>query len=311
MDGEGFCHPVAVRIALGCLCMALLTVCARGAETTRPKLDPGDVVYFQSFDESPLGPYTADNMKKDWRTITDFSPQDLGPRLEIVEGKEAYQGRSLRLLCPKGTMGGPTPGGAYWLQSLGKGNEEMYLSYMVRFPKDFDFVQGGKLPGIAGGVLIKAGQGPSSTGWLARIYWNSGRDSAMSQYVYSLNQRGAYGDHFFWEADHKPVSFARDVWHHVESRVVMNTPDQSDGILQAWANGKLVVDKHDMRWRNTKEIAVDNFVFSVFFGGSGEKYMTSKDEYIYFDHFLLSRKYAGPPAGAGEPAKSGTGAETK
>lgn len=307
-----------MRIAPGVLLTLVLTVCAWGADapqpivapkptsTPKPTLAASDVVYAVDFDKTPVGPYGSYNLRKDWKNLADLFPEDaLMDRLEIVEGKDAFKGRSLRLMCPKGTAGGPTAGGAGWIMNLGKGNREMFLSYWVRFAPGFEYAGGGKLPGFCGGEFPKPGKGASTTGWSQLIYWNAGRNHAICQYVYSLDQRDAYGDHFFWRAD-RPVAFQPNIWSHVETRVVMNRPGQRDGILQSWANGRLVLDKRDMNWRNKDTVGVDQFVFTVFFGGSGPEYESKKDEYIYFDNFVISRKYAGPKVVLPEPEPPST-----
>lgn len=300
-------RPVVVRIVLGCSLTAFLIVSAWSADITtpttppttepaEPKLQSSDVIFYQHFDNSRVGPYKT--LHGDWKHLSEVTPGggQFSQRLTIVEGPEAFKGRSMRLLCPKGTASGPMAGGACWFVDLGKGNQEMYCSYMVKFNSKFEFSQGGKLPGLSGGVFPSPGKGAQQNGWCAVILWNAGWRHSISNYVYHLDQKDKYGDFFWWDNKGKTVAFQPGVWMHVETHVKMNSaPDKHDGIIQDWANGQLVLDRQDVRWRNTNSVGVDKFVFTVFFGGSGPGYESKKDEYIYFDNFVISRKRAGPP----------------
>jgi hypothetical protein len=68
----------------------------------------------------------------------------------------------------------------------------------------------------------------------------------------------------------------------------MNTPGKTDGVFQAWFDGTRVLNLQSIRFRDDTSYAIDMLMFSVFFGGSDETFATSKDEYLYFDDFVLS-----------------------
>jgi hypothetical protein len=64
----------------------------------------------------------------------------------------------------------------------------MRLSYYVRFSENFDFVKGGKLPGLFGGVGNSGGEIPDGTdGFSTRFMWRRNGDFKPqgSQYVAS------------------------------------------------------------------------------------------------------------------------------
>jgi hypothetical protein len=262
-------------------------------ETQGSRLAPADVLFSINLDAAPEGPYSHDAWKKDWPTCT--WEEGLDKRVSIVGGTDAFSGRSLRVLYPKDGVG-PEEGGAQWNLKLRESCPEVYCSYMVRFGSGFDFVKGGKLPGLAGGKANTGGRKPDGNdGWSARIMWRPGGHAV--QYVYHADQKESYGDDFPWKTDGKPVVFIPGTWHHVETRVVMNTPGKKDGVIQSWFDGKLALDRQDLRFRNVDTFAVDLFYFSTFFGGSAKDWAASKDEYIYYDSFMVTRKRAGPPSG--------------
>ena len=58
---------------------------------------------------------------------------------------------------------------------------------------------------------------------------------------------------------------------------------KKDGKLQTWLSGPvleptLVVDRHDMRWRQFTNVSIDTLYLSTFFGGSSPDFRASKDE---------------------------------
>ena len=112
-------------------------------------------------------------------------------------------------------------------------------------------------------------------------------DGEAIQYVYHPDQPGTYGDNLPWDIGGQR-SFPPGEWVHVEHRFVMNTPGQSDGLVQGWYNGELAVERQNMRFRDVDTFAVDVFYFSTFFGGSGSEWAPTKDEYVYFDHFIVA-----------------------
>jgi hypothetical protein len=221
-------------------------------------------------------------------------------RVRVVEGAEAFQGgRSMRVEYPRGSVG-PDRGGAIWVVPLGGSYDELYASYEMKFGPGFDFVLGGKIPGLAGGEQNTGGHRPNgSDGWSARGMWLAGGE--MVQYVYNPDQTGDYGQGLPWKTGTVPVKAVPGRWYHVEQRVVMNTPGKHDGILQTWLDGVLVLDRRAMRFRDVPTFAIDAFQFSTFFGGNEPQYAASRDEVAYFDDFVISRFRVGPGGSALDP----------
>ena len=68
----------------------------------------------------------------------------------------------------------------------------------------------------------------------------------------------------------------------------MNRPSKHDGLIQSWLNGKLVLDRRDIRFRNNRTLLIDRFMFASFFGGSDPSWAPKRDQNIYLDEFILS-----------------------
>jgi hypothetical protein len=206
-----------------------------------------------------------------------------------VEDAASPYGKSLKVNYPQGKTG-PKNGGAGWRLEFDRSYEELYCSYSVKFPESFNFVLGGKLPGLVGGKANVGGRPPDRyDGWSARMMWRT--VGGMVQYVYHPYQRGKWGDDLPWkEGFWTSCEFVPGRWYTVEHRIKMNTPDKFDGEIEGGLNGKRVLHETGMRFRFTDALAIDAFYFSTFFGGQGSRWAPVKDEYILFDNFIISTR---------------------
>ncbi len=253
------------------------------------------VIYNNNFDDDPVGTYTVANLGADWNSPSWNDGVDEG-RVEITDGPNAYGARSLVVNYIEGTT---TDAKSQWKLELNNAYEELYFSYRVRFDDGFDFVRGGKLPGLVGGDANVGGNIPDGTdGWSARMMWRTngsggsptnGDTANAVQYVYHPDMPGTSGEDFKW--DDTPNGWAElesGVWYNFQHRVVMNTPGQNDGIIQAWLDGEMVLDVQNIRFRDIASLKIDQMYFSTFFGGSSTIWEAAKDEQAYFDDFVIS-----------------------
>jgi hypothetical protein len=137
-----------------------------------------------------------------------------------------------------------------------------------------------------GGEANTGGDRPNGKdGWSARLAWRTA--GRVAQYVYHPDQPGVYGEDFEWDVGGTRVFIAGE-WVKVEQRILMNEPGQHDGIIEGWWNGELALRSQGLRFRDVDGFAIDTFYFSTFFGGSEDVRASKKDEYVYFDDFIIS-----------------------
>jgi hypothetical protein len=247
-------------------------------------------IYHNDLDDDPVGTYTVANLAADWNDPPWNNGVSEG-RVSIIDGNDARSGRSLRVLYPAGTVG-PWDNGAQWRLVLGQDHAELFCSYWLRFRPGFDFVLGGKLPGLVGGAANTGGDPPDGTdGWSARMMWR--QKGKVVQYVYHPDQPGPFGEELPWDVGGQRY-FTPGVWHHVEHRVVMNSPGRHDGLIQGWFDGELALDARGLRFRDVDSFAIDALYFSTFFGGSGPQWAPTVDETIDFDTVIISTFPVGP-----------------
>jgi hypothetical protein len=252
-------------------------------------LEPGlasrpGILFYQGFAESDWVPAWA----------PEWGPQPLDHG-SIVDAPGAPGGKALRVLYPQGEIGGAS--GYQFLCRFPKMGlpvmEEGWLRYYVRFDPGFDFVKGGKLPGLGGGKANTGGH-PSDgrDGWTARLMWRP--DGRIVQYVYHAGQKGVYGDDLDWAVDGKPVHFVPGEWACVETRVKLNDPGKDNGEIQSWLNGRDALDATGLRFRTIPGLKLDVFYFSTFFGGGDLSWAAVKDEHAEFTGFVIGRGPIGP-----------------
>ena len=250
--------------------------------------DNNDTLLNINFNSLPTGKYALDDFNKDW-LFPRWSQGLSEGRVEIVENSSDLDDKYLRIFYPKGKVG-PWEGGAQWKLKLKRSYDELYCAYSVMFQNSFDFVLGGKLPGFVGGRGYTGGNRPDGkNGWSARMMWR--RVGGIVQYVYHPYQRGKWGDDLPWKPGFlSSYSFEPGKWYTVEHHIKMNTPGKSDGLIEGWLNGQLALRETDFLFRDIPSLGIDAFYFSTFFGGQGPQWAPTKDEYIYFDNFVISTR---------------------
>ena len=195
-----------------------------------------------------------------------------------VSSSGGVRGKYLRVKYPEGSVGA-SEGGAQFKVKLPAADQRT-LEYLVRFERGFDFRLGGKLPGLAGGRANTGGDRSTGDGWSTRLAW--GEAGQASVYMYHLGQKTRYGDGL-------PLnrSFTRGRWYHIKQRVKVNTPDRADGELEVWVDGKRVLYRRHIRYRNVSGAQVDALYFSTFHGGASDTWAPQRNCYAGFDEFVV------------------------
>lgn len=229
------------------------------------------------------GPYGLEAWRKDWPGCA----FEGGVREGRVRRADDDAGRWLRVHFAPGRIG-PEEGGAGWRLPLAS-RRAVELRYTLRFSEEFEFVKGGKLPGLCGGPENVSGGRPADghNGFSARLMWR--RDGRGEAYVYHMDQPGKYGHSFAF-----PEDFRFPVGQPVQVRivVVMNDAGQRNGRLRVWITlpdspPRLVVERADLRWRATEDFAVDGLYFETFYGGGDASWAPKKPCWAEFSEIAV------------------------
>jgi len=246
----------------------------------------GDRIVNVTFDKLPLGKYSLLQVQSEWGDKPQWENGLADGRAEIVGGSDAYAGHALRVTYPANAFG-PEAAGVQFIVPLPRSYTELYCMYRVRFDADFDFVKGGKLPGLSGGTSDTGGTKPNGTdGWSGRMMWRDADGSAV-QYLYYPDQASNYADDLPWTLGGQD-RFGKGKWHTVEHHVLMNTPGNHDGLIEGFFDGKLALQRRSLRFRDTVKFGIDDFYFSTFYGGSDQTWAPSAEHHAYFDDFAIA-----------------------
>ena len=158
--------------------------------------------------------------------------------------------------------------------------ENACLRYAVQFPSGFDWVKGGKLPGLYGGQPPSGGgEVPGDKGFSVRYMWRE--DGNGEAYGYIVNKP----DDFGVSIGRGSWQFPTGTWVVLEQEIVLNDPSQANGILRVWVDGRQVIEQKDIVYRTTSDITIDGLMFSTFFGGGDKSWATPKQQEIRFSDF--------------------------
>lgn len=234
----------------------------------------------------------------------------VGGKVEPVEADperkfEPLQGKALRGTMVQGGNGCMNVGYKF-REKTGAEPEEIYFRYYLRFGSTWNqTVDGGKLPGLAG-RYGRAGNGGAKSngfnGWSARGSFSrtvgAGNPLAGTQpigtYCYHADMPGHFGDHWTWNQDYRGF-LKNDRWYAVETYVKLNTVEggqgRKDGILRGWVDGRLAIEKTDLRFRHTEELKIEEVWLNVYHGGTAP---CPHEQHLYVDNVVVARKYIGP-----------------
>lgn len=252
-------------------------------KTINPKADW--IVFFNDLNTESPHVYGVNDVRTKWNYRYGDVAGIKDGRVSVVPGNEPNRGNVLKIRYEANKYG-LGAGGVQWRTDLGQ-HEELYVSYSVRFENLFNFVRGGKIPGLVGGHTTSGRKPSGKDFFIGRMTF--GDRGKAHQYVYHLNQRNRHGDGFPWNFRQKQRYFIPGQWHRLENRIRMNTPGKKNGIIQSWFDGELAFEKNDFEFRNDVKLKINQLFFSTFFGGGDIRWATTKEEYAYFDDVIVSK----------------------
>ena len=207
--------------------------------------------------------------------------------VEVLPG-DGGEGGFLRVRYPEdsvnfGSADDETPlGGAAFYAPFAR-TKVSCLHYRVRFPADFEFAKGGKLPGLYAGEAPSGGEKVSGKdGWSIRLMWREDGEGELYEYIF--NKKGKYG----LSAGRGAFTFPLGRWVAVDLEVVVNDPDKRNGKARLWIDGHPVIEQDDLVYSTEEDGPLEGgLMFSTFFGGSSDSWASPKDQHVDFADFRL------------------------
>ncbi len=232
--------------------------------------------------------YTQAVQKQDWTNVR-FSTNGMND-LSQISNNFAYSGnKSLRITYPSSKSSGRN---AAWIVPEEK---EYYLSYWIRFDRNFDFdgdkFSGGKLPGLGAGELCSGGQICNGTnGFTSRPHWRENGRAVL--YLYHQDKPKKFGEDIQLVGQNgNPIFFERGRWTNITQRVKINDQGQANGEIDVYYDGEQVLSIGGLRFASDGS-GIDTAYFSTFHGGGGDGWNPKQNTNAYFDDFIVSTNAA-------------------
>jgi hypothetical protein len=207
----------------------------------------------------------------------------------VLPATEGAPGPVLRVTYPAGSASSraadedrtPDGGVQAYLHFPNGSLDQARLRYYVRFQPGFDFVKGGKLPGLYGGTVTAGRRIPDGTnGFSTRYMWRRAGAGEVYAYLPSSVSHGTSLGRNSWQ-------FKPGQWTLTEQEVRLNTPGQADGSITVWVNGTQVFQQTGMVYRTTRNLKIDGLFFSTFFGGGDASWASPSDQHAEFAEFSV------------------------
>jgi hypothetical protein len=235
--------------------------------------------------------WMSDFSQADW--MDSWQVRDRGSwgseNFEIIADSRGRFSQVLRVRYPAGSaspsvtrnIAAPIGGGQFYGELGISGHDALRLSYYVRFSENFDFVKGGKLPGLFGGDGGSGRVIPNGTdGFSTRYMWRQRGEGEVYAYLPTSSEHGTSIGRGNWR-------FRRDRWHHLVQEVVLNHAGEADGRVRVWFDDDEVLDEEGLTFRTVNTLQLNGIFFSTFFGGGDPSWATPADVYTDFAEFSV------------------------
>jgi hypothetical protein len=208
--------------------------------------------------------------------------------LQVIAASELGEGRKcLRVFYPAGSYSPSAPppriigGSQFYGPVIPNGVASARLQYQIRFPPGFDWVKGGKLPGLYGG-----------TGNTGKVHPN-GADGFTTRCMWREHGRGI-GYPFLPTSPGdgtticlgKPLFAADGEWHSLTQEVTLNDPGENNGSI-VFGYDDICVRAPDLKFRTVASLGIDGVLFQTFFGGGERSWATGVTTAVDFASFRV------------------------
>lgn len=209
-------------------------------------------------------------------------------------------GLVLQVTYPQGSYSHGTGGTQFinlWNSSDGSQFNSMIASYEVAFDTNFDWVKGGKLPGIRGGLNSTGCSGGSEADGVScfssRIMWRQNGEGEVYAYIPETGgicsqQNVICNSDFGISLSRGSFSFTAGQWSRITMLVQLNNPPSlANGNIQLYFNDALAINQTGLQIRTSSSLVANGLFFSTFFGGSDQTYATPQTTHTYFRNLRL------------------------
>ncbi|KLO14292.1 hypothetical protein SCHPADRAFT_826682 [Schizopora paradoxa] len=206
-------------------------------------------------------------------------------------------GPVFQVTYPAGSFNNDT-GGAQFISLWNSTSpfQSIMVSYEIAFDTGFNFVKGGKLPGVRGGPSLTGCSGgkeaDGTTCFSSRLMWRTEGEAEVYAYIPETNnlcdESGIIcNSDFGVSVDRGAFTFPTGQWSRVTQLVQLNDPNSSNGFIALYFNDILAIQQGGLQIRTSSAVDANAFFFSTFFGGHDDSWATPVTTHTYFRNIEL------------------------
>ena len=258
-----------------------------GSPNLEPGLNPKDILLFEDFED--------DHYQQRWRVHWN---EPVGAGMVESPSKYVFAGNRSAYLENRERKHEADGAGEYVPEI--PIDDVSYFRLYLRMQDGFSTGESDqvKLIGMRGSVDVEgsyggAGNQPTGTdGFSVSLCIDNSR--SLHLYYYHPDQWGGWGDFASCKMSFfRSAKISSGKWYCLELMLRNNIPRQKNGQLSAWLDGKLVCHVEKIRFRDIEKVKIQRFAVNNYFGGSDYWDTSPKDQRIYIDNLVISRKPIG------------------
>ncbi|OBZ75556.1 hypothetical protein A0H81_04917 [Grifola frondosa] len=163
--------------------------------------------------------------------------------------------------------------------------KEATLGYSVYFPANFDFVKGGKLPGLYGVLLCSLHVAHRRRGRAVHV---PAPTETANQAVCNVAPFSTCNDVYGASVGRGSFSFKAGTRTTISQRVRLNDIGQQNGELELFADGVSMFTVSGLVLRTSDAGRIRGIQMQTFFGGSDSSWASPTDQDTYFSDFSVA-----------------------
>ena len=168
---------------------------------------------------------------------------------------------------------------------------EITFQYDIYFDPKFDWVKGGKLPGLYGGSTGASGGNHIDNGMSARLMWRRNGGGELYMYIPFAQDSSvtaiAINDYpTGLSLGRNQFYFVKGQWQTIKIYMKMNDVGINNGIIELSYNNVVIISLTKINLR-TMDIPINGVMFQTFFGGGDMTWKSSLDTYIKIRNMYL------------------------
>jgi hypothetical protein len=220
-----------------------------------------------------------------------------------VPSNENITGPVLRATYPQGSFSSETGGSQWynlWNTTAGSKFQTMLVSYEVAFDEGFDWVKGGKLPGLRGSTKSnlagcssdKEKEADTIDCFDTRLMWRRNGQGEVYAHIPTTNglcnQTGVTCSTESTSLQRGTFGFVSGQWNRISLLVRLNDPPNvANGNIQLYYNDLKAIDQQNLQIRTNAQVYANGFYFSTFFGGSDNSWETPRETHTYYRNIRM------------------------